>query len=369
MTGRADAKLGPMTSLLSPVGDIALFCRVKSLVRLKMLTDELRLRAGTKDHAGASGDVLMDPNLERDGKILFVDAGRDLFDRISEAAGLPHSIALITDPHRAITEVAEGAFELVAINLESQKFDGVRLCAQLRSIEKTRHIPILVIVESDNTRRLMQALDVGCNDYLRRPVDFHEFLARVKTQIKRCRCTATLRADVTQSIEFPATDPLTGLFNRRFMERRLSSLLSEAVSCGKSLGVLALDIDQFKSVNEVHGPDAGDQILRELASRMKDSIGHLDLACRTGGEEFVIVVPNADVEEARAIAERLRNRMGTQPFSACAAMSNRIDITVSIGVAMIDGVEDSPEKLLKRADAALYRAKRAGRNQIDVAAA
>ena len=141
----------------------------------------------------------------------------------------------------------------------------------------------------------MRALDMGVNDYLLRPVDEQEFLARVNTQIKRWRYTENLRINVTQSIEtcghrraHRAVQPaLHGAAS-------LSSLLSEAVNCGKPLVVLALDVDHFKGVNDTHGHDAGDRVLRELAARMRESLRNLDLPCRTGGEEFVVVVPNRE---------------------------------------------------------------------------
>ena len=353
--------------LSKPISDIALFCRVKSLVRLKMLTDELRLRAGVSDRRATAAARPANAGDEQGGRILFVDAGSELHDKIAKAAGARHFIKPVADPQRAIAEIAEDAYELVIIDLDIEKFDGLRLCSQLRSIDRTRHVPILIIVDADDTERLMRALDMGVNDYLLRPVDEQELLARVNTQIKRWRYTQNLRSDVTQSIELAVTDPLTGLYNRRFMERRLSALLSEALNCGKLLAVLALDIDHFKSVNDSHGHAAGDRVLRELAARMRESVRDLDLPCRTGGEEFVIVVPNADGEEALAIAERVRRKIGERLVDT--GPSGSLAVTVSIGVAALEGLDDSLEKLLERADEALYRAKRAGRNRVDLAAA
>ena len=354
--------------LVKPVGDIALFCRVKSLVRLKMLTDELRLRAAASDRHRTTRFTASNADGQKGGRILFVDAGRDILDRMSEAGGSRHVIKPVADPSRVIAEMSDDDYELVIINLDLEKFDGLRLCSQLRSIERTRHVPILVIADPNDSEHLMRALDMGVNDYLLLPLDKQEFLARVNTQIKRWRYTENLRASVTQSIELAVTDPLTGLYNRRFMERQLSSLLSEAVNCGKLLAVLAFDIDHFKCVNDSHGHDAGDRVLRELASRMRESLRDRDLPCRTGGEEFVVVVPNADAGEAMTIAERLRRKICERPFDA-GATGGPLGITVSIGVAALEGFEDSLEKLLKRADEALYRAKRAGRNRVDRSAA
>jgi two-component system cell cycle response regulator len=354
--------------LSNPAGDVALFCRVKSLVRLKMVTDELRLRKVIVDRRQNNAATMMKTDVEQGGNILFVDGDDELRKQIVEFAGTRHSIRTVSEPDRAISEALEGTYELAIVNLDLGKFDALRLCSQLRSVERTRHVPILVVADANHNERLMRALDMGVNDYLLRPLDKQEFLARVNTQIKRWRLAENLRSNVAQSIELAVTDALTGLYNRRFMERQLGSLLSEAANCGKLLSVLTLDIDHFKGVNDSHGHDAGDQVLRELAARMRQSIRNLDLPCRTGGEEFVVIVPNANAEEAMAIAERLRRKIGDQPFTAGKARSS-LGITVSIGVAALQGLEDSLDALLKRADEALYRAKRTGRNRVDLAAA
>jgi two-component system, cell cycle response regulator len=238
----------------------------------------------------------------------------------------------------------------------------------LRSLERTRQVPILIIVDPDDNERLMRALDMGVNDYLLRPVDKQELMARVNTQVRRWRYTEQLRSNVTQSIEMAATDALTGLYNRRFMERQLSAFTANAASRGKPLSVLVIDVDYFKSINDNHGHDVGDRVLQELASRIKEGLRHLDLACRTGGEEFVAILPETDKSVALRVGERLRKSVSMRPFNA-GAKAGPLPITVSIGVAAFDGINDSMEGLLKRGDEALYKAKREGRNRVTLAAA
>src|SRR5512146_3173662 len=135
-----------------------------------------------------------------------------------------------------------------------------------------------------------------------RPIDKNEMLARVRTQIKKKRYTERLRDNVQMSIEMALTD----LVNRRYMETHLSALVEQAASRGKPIAVLVLDIDFFKSINDGHGHDAGDDVLREFALRVRKSIRNIDLACRYGGEEFVIVMPETDMAVATVVAERLR---------------------------------------------------------------
>jgi two-component system, cell cycle response regulator len=146
------------------------------------------------------------------------------------------------------------------------------------------------------------------------------------------------------------------------MESHLASLVEQAASRGKPLTVLVLDIDFFKSINDTHGHDAGDDVLREFATRVRKSIRGIDLACRYGGEEFVIVMPETDMGVATIVAERLRRRIASEPFPIGHG-SRSIEVTISIGLATLD-TDDNAGTILKRADQALYRAKRDGRNRV-----
>ena len=159
------------------------------------------------------------------------------------------------------------------------------------------------------------------------------------------------------------TDALTGLHNRRYMETHLGTLVEQAASRGKPIAVLVLDIDYFKSVNDTYGHDAGDDVLREFAIRLRKSIRNIDLACRYGGEEFVIVMPETDMGVATMVAERLRRRIAAEPFAIQQDM-RLLDVTISIGIAARQEAGDTAATILKRADQALYRAKRDGRNRV-----
>jgi two-component system, cell cycle response regulator len=354
--------------LTKPLSDVALFCRVKSLVRLKMLTDELRSRLSASESMGLVKAIEQDVLSQRPGKVLLIDNRNNLISRIRSTIGQRHEIKTMDDPQLALFEATENGYELIIISLDFESFDGLRLCSQLRSLERTRQVPILIIVDPDDDDRLMRALDMGVNDYLLRPVDKQELMARVNTQVRRWRYTEQLRSNVTQSIEMAATDALTGLYNRRFMERQLSAFTTNAASRDKPLSVLVIDVDYFKSINDNHGHDVGDRVLQELASRLKEGLRTLDLACRTGGEEFVAILPDTDKSVALRVGERLRKGVSLKPFNA-GAKAGPLPITVSIGVAAFDGINDNMDSLLKRADEALYKAKREGRNRVNLAAA
>ena len=349
--------------LTKPVSDVALVARVRSLARLKLMTDELRMRAVTSKEIGIQNperEAVSDQG--RQGRVLLIDDRPTSHERIAAMLNDEHAVEIDSDPNDALFRAAEGDYDLVIVSLSLENFDGLRLCSQLRSLDRTRNVPILAISEGDSNARLVRGLEIGINDYLMRPIDKNELLARVRTQIRKKRYTERLRDNVQLSIEMAITDPLTGLYNRRYMESHLGSLLEQAVSRKKPLTVLVLDIDYFKAINDTHGHDAGDDVLREFSFRIKKSIRGIDLACRYGGEEFVVVMPETDITVATMVAERLRRRVATEPFPIQDG-SRSIEVTISIGISAL-GRDDTAANILKRADAALYRAKRDGRNRV-----
>ncbi len=205
--------------------------------------------------------------------------------------------------------------ELLIVSLSLDNFDGLRLCSQLRSMERTRDLSILVLVEPDDTAKLLRGLDIGVNDYLVRPVDRNELLARVRSQLKRRRYTEQLRDSVEHSMELAITDSLTGLYNRRYMEGHAATLVQTAANRSKEISIIILDIDYFKAVNDSHGHDIGDEVLVEFSKRIVQNIRGVDLACRFGGEEFVLVMPDTDLSFAFMGGERIRQRIATTAFS------------------------------------------------------
>jgi two-component system cell cycle response regulator len=292
-----------------------------------------------------------------------VEDRKGSYERLQSMLVNEHEVEVEPDPADALFRVADGGYDLVVVSLGLENFDGLRLCSQVRSLERTRTVPILAIAEAEDSARLMRGLEIGINDYLIRPIDKNELLARVRTQIRKKRYTERLRDNVQMSIEAAITDALTGLHNRRYMETHLATLVEQAQARGKALTVLVLDIDFFKAVNDTHGHDAGDDVLREFAVRLKKSIRGIDLACRLGGEEFVVVMPDTDMAVATMVAERLRRRIAADPFPI-ARGERKVEVTISIGLAALSGADDSAANVLKRADQALYRAKRDGRNRV-----
>ncbi|MBV8925465.1 MAG: PleD family two-component system response regulator [Bradyrhizobium sp.] len=350
--------------LTKPVSDLVLIARVRSLTRLKMMTDELRMRAITSLEIGVQApERSAINNTGKGGRILLVDDRPSSHERLAPILAAEHGVDVEPNPAEALFRAAEGNYDLLIVSLDLDSFDGLRLCSQARSLERTRHVPILAIADAENNPRLLRGLEIGVNDYLPRPVDKNELLARARTQIKKRRYADDLRDNVQNSIEMAITDALTGLNNRRYMESHLATLAEQASARGKPLALMMLDIDYFKSINDNYGHDAGDDVLREFAVRVRKSIRGIDLACRYGGEEFVIVMPETDLHVAGMVAERLRRAIAGEPF-AIHKGAERIEVTISIGISTLEKKGEAVADVLKRADIALYRAKHDGRNRV-----
>ena len=370
LDGRADRiaglEAGADEFLTKPIDDVMLFARVRSLTRLKMVIDELRDReasgrrmgviAGAAARLGATG-----------GRVLIVDDHERQAQRVASELAIEHRPLIEADPEAALM-TAKGLVDLIIVNATARSFDGLRFAAQLRSDEATRHLPILAIVDFDERARLVKALEIGVNDILAKPIDPQELAARARTQIRRKRYTDYLRDNLDHSLELAVTDQLTGLHNRRYMNGQLEALVKRASHGGDAVACLLIDIDHFKKINDGYGHDVGDEVLREFAVRLASNVRAIDLPCRYGGEEFVVVMPDTTIEDAERIAERIRLHVAGSPFRVMGG-SELLTVTISIGVAATLGETDRPEVLLKRADEAVYEAKASGRNKVVARAA
>jgi two-component system cell cycle response regulator len=236
------------------------------------------------------------------GRVLLVDDQPSSFERTVKALSRHHDVILAGEPSEALAVACEANIDLLIVSLGLGAFDGLRLCSQARSHEPTRNLPILLIADSDDRDKVLRGLEIGVNDYLSRPIDRNELVARVRTNVRQKRYADRLRQLVQQSMEMALYDPLTGLNNRRSLERRLPAMIETARQRGAALTMMILDIDYFKRVNDTHGHDAGDWVLKGFAAHLQEIVRGGDLLCRLGGEEFVVVMP------ASTPPARLRSR-------------------------------------------------------------
>ena len=362
----AGLEAGADEFLTKPIDDLMLFSRVRSLTRLKTIMDELRQRedsgrrlgviAGAAERLGGGG-----------GRVLVVDDNERQAQRMAAELAVDHRPVVETDPDKAHL-AARGPVDLMIVNANSKAFDGLRFAAMLRSDEATRNVPILAVIDPDDRAKMVKALEIGVNDLLARPIDPQELSARVRTQIKRKRYTDFLRSNLDYSLELAVTDQLTGLHNRRYMAGQLDALVARATQGGEPVAALLIDIDHLKQINDNYGHDAGDEVLREFALRIASNVRAIDLPCRYGGEEFVVIMPDTPIEGAEVVAERIRRHVSGTPFRVTGGKES-LTVTISIGVAATLGEGDTQEALLKRADQGVYEAKAAGRNKVVAKAA
>ncbi len=351
--------------LSKPIDDTALMARVRSLLRFKMALDEWRVRENTASHLGVVNEQENPAHLSADNAQILVVEDKDYEqNKIHEALSIDgNNLITVEGGIEAMEMITKHSFDLLIVSLDLSKEDGLRLCSHFRSNENTRAVPVLMLSDEEHMPRVIQGLEIGGHDYLLRPIDRNELVARSRTQVRRKRFQERLRSSYEISLSMALTDSLTSLHNRRYLEVHLAKLLEKNQVAGKALSVLILDIDHFKKVNDTHGHGIGDEILKQFAQRLKNNVRSFDLVARLGGEEFVVILPEVTDGRAHIVSERLRRAVGDSPFE-CKVPEGSIDITTSIGgVFIAQEILPVPE-VLERADKALYAAKNDGRNMV-----
>ncbi|MCH9020627.1 MAG: PleD family two-component system response regulator [Proteobacteria bacterium] len=349
--------------ITKPVNDVLLFARVRSLLRVKLTFDALRTRNHTSIQLGALDPDGAAADGGADARILVIEDNPPDRDLIAGVLSGEHSVTCISGAEATSTALADAGHDLVIVDLRLDDVSGLRVCSRLRSRDATRNVSLLMLVEESDLNLLAKGLEIGVNDYLVKPIDGNELIARARSQIRHARYQQRLRSAYERSISMAFTDSLTGLYNRRYLTAHLSVSLERLAGEEKSLAVAVIDLDHFKAINDAHGHATGDAVLRELGDLLRRSIRVSDLAARIGGEEFVIVMPAVQLSTTRSIITRLRAEIAATAF-ATSHVDGGVSMTASIGLAMANGPDDVAETLLARADGALYEAKRGGRNRI-----
>jgi two-component system cell cycle response regulator len=351
--------------LTKPVNDITLFARIRSLARMKRAMDEWRLREQTCDSFGVMSAMShVDSDEMPTGRILIVEPDEFSGERLAislESQG--HQVKAVSTHEDAIAIAEAEEFDLVVTSLYLNDGDGLRLTSRLRAVERTRTLPVLLIIESEEIGGLAKGFELGINDYLIRPVDANELKARTRTQLRQKLYRENLHEAYQRSLSMALTDDLTGLHNQRYLNAHLQTTLAKAELTRKPVSLMMLDIDFFKRVNDSHGHAVGNAVLKELARRMVRNLREFDMAARVGGEEFIIVMPECEPEIAAKVAERLRRVVADTPFDV-GSEAGPLNVTVSIGVTWTSGDVQPGDVLIGEADRALYEAKRGGRNRV-----
>jgi diguanylate cyclase (GGDEF)-like protein len=250
--------------------------------------------------------------------------------------------------------------ELLILDWVMPEIDGMELCRRIRDRQHNPYQYILLVTARDEKQNVVRGLDAGADDYLTKPLDKNELRARLRVGER----ILTLQHDLIQAREdlrFQAThDALTGIFNRGTILEFLNRELGRAARSQSATGILMLDLDHFKQVNDTYGHLTGDVVLKEVAGRISQAVRSYDLVARYGGEEFLIVVPGCNADQIQDCAERVRSAIASAPVIV---RSSEIPVTVSIGATVATRGAITATDILAAADGALYQAKNSGRNR------
>lgn len=359
-------KAGADDFLSKPLDDVILLARVRSLLRARETAQELALRDGTRR---ALGFQEAPQGFFPPGRIALVAQGREVA-LAWKTALLPHlprtRLEVLTRNLALARPEAAQAPDVfvVAADLE-HPLAGLSLLSDLRARAATRHAALVMVVDEGTREAAAMALDLGANDLVTAPFEPEEMALRLTTQLARKQQADRLRASVKDGLRLAVTDPLTGLFNRRYALPHLARIAERAKASGRPFAVMVIDLDRFKSVNDRHGHAAGDAVLAAMAKRLTANLRAVDLIARIGGEEFLVVLPETGLAEATATAERLRARINTTPVPLPGG-GGALSVSASIGLALSQDGGGCVDALIARADRALYAAKAEGRNKVTV---
>jgi len=292
-------------------------------------------------------------------KILVIDDDRfsaALIDNCLRSAGFMSSYCC--DPRRALTMIEEELPDLIVMDVVMPEVDGFELCRRVRQHPAMQFTPIIFVTRKGDVEQRVRGLEVGGNDYIAKPFEPRELVARVRSHLLRL---ANLR-------EMAIRDGLTRCFNHKYLRMRLDQEVSRARRYTHPLAFAMLDADNFKTVNDTWGHATGDLVLVQLANVVAASLRTTDVVARYGGEEFALIMVHAGVKEAELVCGRIRERVAAHQFLVSGdKQDERIPVTVSIGIAEFAQKTDSWKSLIQRADQALYAAKEAGRNKVRIA--
>lgn len=287
-------------------------------------------------------------------QVISILQGVSLFERFFEADnGLDGFKVLLGNP-----------VDVVLCDLEMPGMDGLKFLALHNAREELRDVPVIMLTGREDREQKIKGLEQGASDYVVKPFDPGELIARVKVQLKIKRLQDDLKAQNRRFEELSNTDPLTQLANRRFLMNVFDKEFHRSERHAHPLSLIMVDIDHFKKINDTYGHQQGDLVLRTVAGVIRDLLREYDLAARFGGEEFALVLPETDRLQATQVAERVRIRVAAMRFDGVLAP---LRMTISLGVGTspgkgVKGVND----LIRIADDALYAAKREGRNRVVV---
>jgi len=351
--------------LPKPLDNLTLLARVRNLLRANEMQQELSLRETTQRALGFH-DAQAD--FKARARVALIAARREeaLMWKNMLSTRVPFELFVSTKAQALMPDSVAGDADLYLISADLERSgSGLQLLSDLRARRSSRHAAIVIVTDETAREAAAMALDLGANDLVSVPFDAEEVSLRLMTQLRRKHQADRLRASVSDGLQMAMIDPLTGLFNRRYALPHLASLAERAAETRRPFAVMQLDLDRFKRVNDRYGHAAGDMVLEQVGRLLKSELRPVDMVSRVGGEEFLIALPETDLNNATAMAERLRQRINGTPV-VLPGNGGALSVSASIGLALWSAPHETVPELLARADSALYAAKAEGRNKVTV---
>lgn len=293
-----------------------------------------------------------------DDSKLIVEFGKSILSKEG------HEVSYAPDGYKALEIVSEEKPDLILLDVVMPGIDGYEVCKRLKAEEKTYDIPVIMLTSKGETEDKIKGLNIGAVDYVTKPFDAGELVARVNTQLRVKELHEALQEKNRLLQDLANKDGLSNLYNHRYLQEQLLKEINRAKRYGQTISFVLLDIDHFKHFNDTYGHQTGDVILKTLGSILNKTIRENDVAARYGGEEFAIILLHTDFKTARETTERLREVIELYNFKVG---DKHLHITISLGIACFPHKDiETARDLIECADKALYSAKKAGRNRVEV---
>jgi len=297
--------------------------------------------------------------------ILVVDDTEINIDILVELLSDNYDVLVALDGQSALDIIRDAKIDLILLDIMMPNMSGYEVCKILKKNEVTKNIPVIFITAKVDEDSIEKAYSIGGIDYVTKPFKPKELLARVKTQLDLQKLIQDLKESQDELKLLASTDSMTKLYNRRYFSTISEHILELAKRDNISTSLIMLDIDKFKNINDTYGHKVGDDVIISLAQKLKEWTRKSDIICRFGGEEFVILLPETNIDGALVISEKIRQIVEDEVINL--EFGRELKFTVSIGVSEVKNEEDvNIEASIQRADEALYEAKQSGRNKVCV---
>ena len=342
-----------------PINYSLLKLRIKSLIRMKSTIDEIILRAGIGENLQ---NLLCAPLLDveiSNSKILLIDDSELIHSIYDKLARKNIIVDICKNPDQAVQKCLKDNYSLIIINSEIVDCNAIDIAVKIRNQIKLKHIPILMIIDEYDEDTLVKNLEIGINDYFITPGEIRELIVKSISQVKKFHYIQNLKSTYLKDVNI---DDLTQVYNRRYLEIYFKSLIKQLQNNEKVSIICIIDIDNFKQLNDTWGHITGDEILKSIASILKNNIRSSDFIARIGGEEFIIILHHLTKLEAKSVIEKLSKNILETKFSDY-AKTKTIKCTISAGIADINP-DDTLAEAVNRADKNLYKAKSSGKNKV-----